>query len=131
MVSPKIRGRRATDTAQLTLSFEPGLADRYRSLRECIAAGVYQRGLSSVAIDLDKAPGNLSVELSDDPTRKFGVDSFEEYLAKAKDPTPIYYLIEKFLQPADRNPSQEAALSQLPAVMAQLQQLMQAAGVQP
>lgn len=33
-------------------------------------------------------------------------------------------------KPADRNPVQEAALAQLPAVMAQLQQLMKAAGVQ-
>lgn len=115
---------------QLTLSFEPGLTDRHRSLRDCIATGVYQQGLSSVAIDLNKAPGNLSVELSEDPTRKFSVDSFEEYLAKRKDFTPIYYLIEKFLKPADRNPAQEAALAQLPSVMAQLQQLMKAAGVQ-
>jgi len=115
---------------QLTLSFEPGLSDRYRSLRECVATGVYQRGLSSVAIDLDKAPGNLSVELSEDPTRKFSVDSLEEYIEKRKDFTPIYYLIEKFLKPADRNPAQEAALAQLPNVMAQLQQLMKAAGVQ-
>lgn len=37
---------------------------------------------------------------------------------------------EKFLKPADRNPAQEAALSQLPAVMAQLQQLIKDAGVQ-
>lgn len=115
---------------QLTLSFEPGLVDRYRSLRDCVATGVYQQGLSSVAIDLDKAPGNLSVELSDDPTRKFGIDSLEQYIEKRKDFTPIYYLIEKFLKPADRNPAQEAALAQLPNVMAQLQQLMKAAGVQ-
>lgn len=122
---------RQPEAEQLTLSFEPGLTERYRSLRDCVASGVYREGLSSVAIDLDKAPGNLSVELSDDPTRKFGVESFEAYLEKRKDFTPIYYLIEKFLKPADRNPAQEAALAQLPAVMAQLQQLMKTAGVQP
>lgn len=60
---------------QLTLSFEPGLAQKHQSLRECVATGVYQRGLGNVAIDLNKAPGNLSVELSEDPTRKFSVDS--------------------------------------------------------
>ena len=40
---------------QLTLSFEPGLAEKHRSLRECIAVGIYQRGLSSIAIDLKTA----------------------------------------------------------------------------
>ena len=115
---------------QLTLSFEAGLTDRYRSLRDCLAAGVYSQGLSSVAIDLDKAPGNLSVELSDDPTRKFGIDSLEVYLEKRKDFTPIYYLIEKFLKPNDRNPAQEAALAQVPGLMKQLQELMKQAGVQ-
>jgi hypothetical protein len=82
---------------QLTLSFEPGLGDRYRCLRECVAAGVYRNGLGNTAIDLDVAPGNLSVQISDDPSRHFSVDSLERYIEKTKDTTPIYYLIDKFL----------------------------------
>jgi hypothetical protein len=83
---------------QLTLNFEPGLSERYPSFRECVASSVYRYGLTNTAIDLDKAPGNLSVELSADPSRKFGIEDFEKYLAKSRDFTPIYYLIDKFLK---------------------------------
>ncbi len=41
---------------QLALSFEPGLAQRYRDIRECFAACVYQRGLGRVASAIDVAP---------------------------------------------------------------------------
>lgn len=82
---------------QLTLSFEPGLGDRYKCLRECVASGVYRNGLGNTAIDLDIAPGNLSVQISDDPSRHFSVDSLERYIEKTGDTTPIYYLIDKFL----------------------------------
>ena len=56
---------------QLVLDFEPGLTERYSSARDVVATGVYQRGLKRVAIELDMAPSNLSVQLSDDPSRHF------------------------------------------------------------
>jgi hypothetical protein len=84
--------------SQLTLNFEPGISERYPSLRECVASSVYRYGLTNAAIDLDKAPGNLSVELSADPSRKFSVDSLERYLEKSRDYSAIYYLIDKFLR---------------------------------
>lgn len=99
--------------SQLTLSFEPGLSDRYRSLRECVAAGVYRNGLGNTAIDLDIAPGNLSVQISDDPSRHFSVDSLERYVGKTGDTTPIYYLIEKFLSDkAEDNAAEMASMKQ-------------------
>lgn len=88
---------------QLTLNFEPGLADRYGSLRECIATGVYQRGLKRVAIDLDQAPSNLSVQLSEESSRNFSVDSLEKYIEKTGDTAPVMYLIERFLAADARN----------------------------
>ena len=97
--------------------------ERYGSLRECIAQGVYQRGLTNVAPSLNKAPGNLSVELSEDPSRKFGVDALEEYIDKFDDHTPIYYLISKFLAPA--NPANVNAS----AILAQVQQMLKQAGM--
>ena len=112
---------------QLTLSFEPGLSDRYGSLRECVATGVYQRGLKRVAIDLDQAPSNLSVQLSDDPSRHFSVDNLERYIERTKDLTPVYYLVEKFIKPRDGR--QEAALAQLPALAEQLQAMLKQAGM--
>lgn len=110
---------------QLTLNFEPGLSDRHPCLRECVASSVYRYGLTNAAIDLDKAPGNLSVELSADPSRKFGVDDLEKYLAKSQDFTPIYYLIDKFLK--DRSTEHDTA--ELLAMFKQMAPALKRAGV--
>jgi hypothetical protein len=111
---------------QLTLDFTPGLTDRHLSLRDCVAAGVYQRGLGRVAIDLNQAPGNLSVQLSEDTARNFSVDSLERYIEKTGDTTPVMYLVEKFLAPDARpkNAKQVAALrEQMAEMMRQLETL--------
>lgn len=110
---------------QLTLNFEPGLSERYPSLRECVASSVYRYGLTNMAIDLDKSPGNLSVELSADPTRKFGIDDFEKSLDSSKDFTPIYYLIDKFLR--DRTGAHDTA--ELLAMFKQMAPALKRAGV--
>ncbi|MFN4121289.1 hypothetical protein [Acidovorax sp.] len=110
----------AISPSQLTLNFEPGLVERYGSLRDCIATGVYQRGLKRVAIDLDQAPSNLSVQLSDDPSRRFSVDSLETYIEKTGDKTPVLYLVERFLAPDLQN----KGIKQVEAVKAQIAELM-------
>jgi hypothetical protein len=112
---------------QLVLDFEPGLVERFNCARECVAQGVYQRGLKKVAGDLDLAPGNLSVQLSDDPVRHFSLDSFEKYLEKTGDLMPLYFLIEKFL--GDKRNNKQAALEQLQAFGPQLVELMKQAGL--
>jgi hypothetical protein len=112
---------------QLTLDFEPGLVDRFQSIRECVATGVYKRGLGNVAIDLDQAPGNLSVQLSGDNTRHFSVDSLERYMEKTRDFTPIYYQIEKFL--ADKTAAKDAAQAEALAALAQLAPMLKKAGL--
>ncbi len=112
--------------SQLTLDFTPGLADRHRNLRDCIASSIYKRGLSTVAIELNESPGNLSNQLSDESPRKFGVDCLEQYLEKSKDFTPIYYLIDKFLH--DKSQQQKAALAEAAPLIAQLAQLLKQAG---
>lgn len=104
---------------QLTLSFEAGLAERYTCLRECIAASVYRNGLGNTAIDLDIAPGNLSVQISSDPSRHFSVDSLERYIEKTQDTTPIYYLIDKFL-------NDSTAKSELETLLPMLKQMVPA-----
>jgi hypothetical protein len=109
MKSPVIREAEG----QLTLSFEPGISERFTCLRECVAAGVYRNGLGNTAIDLDVAPGNLSVQLSADPARHFSVDSLERYIEKTGDTTPVYYLVEKFLKDKTaENGAEMAALMQ-------------------
>ncbi len=92
--------------------------ERYGSLRECVAQGIYQRGLAKVAPTLNKAPGNLSVELSEDPTRRFSVDALEDYIEEWKDHSPIYYLVSKFLAPASpANVNASAVLAQVHAML--------------
>lgn len=59
---------------QMTLDLDTGLTERFRSVKEVVAAGVYRRGLKRCAGDLDVAPGNLSVQLAGDGQRHFDVD---------------------------------------------------------
>lgn len=126
-ISPVITSSQNGAKEQLTLDFIPGLLDRYRSLRECIASGIYQRGLGRIAIDLDVAPGNLSVQISDDPTRKFSVDSLETYIEKTKDTTPLMYLIEKFLAP-DARPKNAHEVQEIRNQLAQAMRKLESLG---
>ena len=130
MTSPVIRPIKSAEksgTEQLTLNFQPGLVDRHGSLRDCIASGVYHRGLKRIAGDLDQAPGNLSVQLSDDNSRHFSVDSLERYIEKTRDMTPVLYLIEKFLAP-DLRPKGTKEVLALRNMMAEMQRQLEALG---
>lgn len=118
---------KAAPKNQMTLDFEPGLTERYTCLRDCVATGVYQRGLSRVAIDLNESPGNLSNQLGEEPTRHMSIDKFERYLEKTGDLTPLYYLCERFL--SDKQAKQAAAFSDLALMLAKMQPLMKQAGV--
>lgn len=113
--------------SQLTIDFEPGLSERYGSLKDCVATGVYQRGLKRIAIDLDTAPSNLSVQLSEDGSRHFSIDSFERYLEKTGDMTPIYYLCERFL--GEKSNTKAAALEQIQSLGPQFIELLRKAGI--
>lgn len=115
------------NSTQLVLDLDPGLVDRYPCLRECVAAGVYQRGLGRVAIDLDQAPGNLSVQLSADSSRHFSIDELERYIEKTGDYTPIHYLAEKFL--CDPEAKRDAAQAELLTELSKLQDLIKRAGL--
>lgn len=112
---------------QLTLDFEPGLTERHASLLDCIATSVYRRGLSSVAIDLDESPGNLSNQLAKDNARKFGVEQLEAFIEKSGDFTPIYYLVERFLHKPQAE--HDAALAQLLPMLQQLAPALKKAGL--
>lgn len=103
---------------QYVLNLEPGLTERYGSLLEAIAAGVYARGLKRVAMDLDKAPGNLSRELAGDSDRHFSVESLEAYMQATKDYTPIHYLIARFL--GDQAHAEAAALQRVEALLSEV-----------
>lgn len=109
---------------QLTLAFDDTLLGAHRSLRDCVAAGVYRRGLKTVAMDLDLSPGNLSVALSDDPHRKFSVDELERYIQTTGDKSPIHYLVAKYL--GDEGAARDQALAEL---LEALPKMLHAAGL--
>jgi len=109
---------------QLSLSFDPGLAQKYRDVRECFAACVYQRGLGRVAAAVDCQPSNLSSMLSGD--RHLSTDLIERYMAEFKDTTPAMFLAARWL--TDATTLQQQALAQIPGLMADLQRLVSAAG---
>ncbi|WP_233154810.1 hypothetical protein [Candidimonas nitroreducens] len=117
----------SAEKTQLTLNFAPGLTETHRNLRDCVATSIYKRGLSTCAIDLNESPGNLSNQLSDDSPRKFGIDDLETYLQKSKDYTPIYYLVEKFLN--DKSMEREAAGNEALQAIASLMPLLKKAGL--
>lgn len=107
---------------QLTLEFEPALTERFRNLLECVTAGVYQRGLKRVAADLDKAPGNLSRELSGDTDRHFSVEALERYIQTQGDVTPIYYLIARYM--GDQAHAEAATLKRVEGLLAEVASLV-------
>jgi hypothetical protein len=112
----------------MTLDFDASVLSAHRSLRDCVAAGVYRRGLKSVAMDLDLSPGNLSVALSDDPHRKFGVDDLEAYIQHTGDTSPVYYLVGKYLR--NEAAARDQALGQVAQLLAELPAMLNAAGLQ-
>ena len=112
---------------QLTLSLEPGIATRFRTLKECVATAVYQRGVVAVAGKIDRQPSHLSEALSGSDRRKFDIDDLESYIAATGDTTPVLYLVAKYLR--DPLALQQEALAKLAALSDVLPGLLAAAGL--
>jgi hypothetical protein len=109
--------------SQLALNLEPGMAQKYRDLRECFAACVYQRGLGRVAAALDVAPSNLSAALSGE--RNLDCGWVERYMAHFGDTTPALYMAARWLQDADT--LQRQAMAAIPALVSELSRLAELA----
>lgn len=109
---------------QLSLSLEPGLAQKYRDMRECFASCVYQRGLGRVAAAIDAQPSNLSAMLSGE--RNLDPSLVERYMEHFADPTPAQFWAARWLQCATTR--QQQAMAQLPSLVDQLNRLMAEAG---
>lgn len=112
---------------QLTLDLDANLTDRFRSLKEVVAAGAYRRGLKRTAGDLDVAPGNLSVQLSGDGQRHFDLDLLERYIETSGDRTPIHYLVAKYC--GDRNAERDDAVNRMQVMLSEMAGLMATAGM--
>lgn len=109
---------------QLALTFEPGLGQRYRDMRECFASCVYQRGLGRVAAAIDVAPSNLSAMLSGE--RNLDPKLVEEYMRVFDDTTPAMFWAARWLQCATSR--QQQAMAAIPGLVDQLNRLVAQAG---
>jgi hypothetical protein len=105
---------------QMSLSLEPGLAQRYRDLRECFAARVYQQGLGRVAAACDVQPSNLSSMLSGE--RNLDPAIVERYMHEFNDSSPAAFWAARWLQDADVLKDQ--AMARLPSLVAEVQNLL-------
>lgn len=116
---------------QMNLTFEPGLAQRSRSLREHVAAQVYQRGLTLVAGKIDTSPSKLTEKLagrdSGGKPRGLTVDELEAYIGATGDTSPVLYLVDKFLR--DPGAQQAEAMTRFAASLPALLELAAAAGL--
>lgn len=104
---------------QLALQLEPGLAQRFRDLRECFASCVYARGLGRVAAALDVTSSGLSQMLSGERNLDSGL--IEGYMREFHDTLPAQYMAARWLQ--DASTLQQQAMAQIPQLVADLQRL--------
>lgn len=118
------------NSTQLTLDFQPGLTVQFPQYEDVIAAAVYgsRKGLNGVAADLDMSPSELCRRLNrnGDDHRPLRASDADRIIESTGDKRPVYWQIEKHL--GDPKAAQQHALAQIPAVLAQLNELMKAAG---
>ena len=87
---------------QLMLDFAPGLAERHATVLDCVRECAYtnRNPLKTVAADVDMSLSELSRKLSGNPddSRRFTLEDLERFIAATGDVTPVYYLVEKYLE---------------------------------
>ena len=114
---------------QLSLDFEAGLTEKHKTLLDVCAhvAHMAQIPLKAIAAELDCSPSDLTRKLSANPgdKRNFSVLDLVNLIEATGDPTPIYWLIERFK--LDDKQREQRALAEIakhvPAMMAALKQL--------
>ena len=116
-------------TTQLTLNFEPGLAERNGSLKAHVRERVYANAkpLKAIAADMDLSETELTRKLSLNPndTRDLTCDDLEAYIVGSGDVSPVYYLIEKFAISLEAKQAYAAAelAKALPGILALARQM--------
>lgn len=118
---------------QMSLTFEPGLAQKSRSLREHLATRIYGsgRGLVAVAGTMDLSPSKLTEKLagcdSGGKPRGLTVDELEDYIERSGDVSPVHYLVDKFLR--DPSAAQQEAVAKILEFIDQFPALVAVAGL--
>jgi hypothetical protein len=113
---------RVVTAAQLTLSLEPGLLQRYKTLRDCLHHSCLNdpRGLKAIAADCDLSASELSRRLNPSPgdPRSLDVDVFVDIMASTDDYMPLRWLIARFLP--DDTQRQAVAVQKLERLMSEV-----------
>ena len=115
----------SVSTSQLTLNFEPSIAERWPSLRAYIAhrAMLQRNPLKTIAADMDMSPSTLTRKLNphDGDTQRFNLDDLEAYIQSTGDvDSVIEYLAAKYKDSDDRRKARTIAKveSMLPELVA-------------
>lgn len=118
---------------QLSIDFEAGLTARFPSLEDCIhhAAYGYGKGVTALAAELDMGESELCKRLSahhgdsEKEKRPLRVKDFVAIVEKTGDLSPIYWLLEKYVQ--DPKAKQAGAVQQIANILPMLIELVQQA----
>lgn len=116
---------------QVSFDFSPGLTQRFPRWRDTLIHAVYSArgGLNAAAAACDVSPTDLTKRLSGEhPDRPLRAEDVERILGETGDPTPIYWLIERFL--ADPSARKLQALEQLARLAPVFVAIAEQAGVQ-
>ena len=119
--------------AQLTIDFEPSLAERFPTLRQYIAhrASLQAKPQKVIAADMDMSPSVLSRKLNpaEGDTQRFNLDDLEGYLSSTGDVSAVIeYLASKYMDSADARKARVLSKveSLLPELLAALQTMRSA-----
>jgi len=121
---------RVVSGTQLTLELQPGLLQRYTTLRQCLyhSAMNYTRGIKALAADLDLSESELTRRLnpSEGDPRSCDVNLMVQIVDATGDLTPLHWLMARFLR--DSETRKQAAVDQLAILLPQIATLLADAG---
>jgi hypothetical protein len=91
------------NSTQLTLNFEPGMADRFENVRVFVQDRVRHstKNQMLIAAEMDVSPSDLTRKLAENENdhRAFKTSDLEKYIETQGDIKPILFLIEKYIVP--------------------------------
>lgn len=113
--------------SQLTLNFEPSIADRFPTLRAYLAhrVAIQVKSQKVIAADMDMSPSMLSRKLnpSEGDTQRFNLDDLEGYIVSSGDvASVIEYLAAKFMD--DDEARKARVLSKVEGMLPELMGLL-------
>lgn len=113
--------------AQMTLSFEPSLPERFPTLRAYVAhrAALANKSMKVQAADMDMAPSTLTRKLNptEGDTQRFNCDDLEAWIASTGEaPAVLEYMAAKF---CDSDTARQArAVAKVEALATELQKAL-------